>query len=71
MAAEALGIEPSDCVVFEDSYAGITAGRAAGMRVVGVGAEAVAHDPTRAVPDLRGVTVSRAGDGLIRIAFAD
>ncbi|MBO3662403.1 HAD-IA family hydrolase [Microbacterium stercoris] len=70
MAAEALGVDPADCVVFEDSYAGITAGRAAGMRVVGVGADAVAHDPTHAVPDLRGVTVTQEGDGVIRIAFA-
>jgi len=31
-----LGAEPSDCVVFEDSYAGIQAARAAGMAVVGI-----------------------------------
>ncbi|MEU4106849.1 HAD-IA family hydrolase, partial [Streptomyces tanashiensis] len=35
--AAALGFDPADCVVFEDSEAGIQAGRAAGMRVVGVG----------------------------------
>ncbi|MEX1659395.1 HAD-IA family hydrolase, partial [Streptomyces pseudovenezuelae] len=28
---------PAECVVFEDSGAGIAAGKAAGMRVVGVG----------------------------------
>ncbi|WP_133909792.1 HAD family hydrolase [Streptomyces sp. NBC_00582] len=63
-AAE-LGIAPQECVVFEDSGAGIEAGRAAGMRVVGVGARAGAHGPDAVVRDLRGVRVEAAGDGLL------
>jgi beta-phosphoglucomutase family hydrolase len=35
-AAELLGVTPQDCVVFEDSPAGIEAGRSAGALVVGV-----------------------------------
>ena len=35
-AAEVLGIPPSECVVFEDSYAGVAAGCAAGMPVIGI-----------------------------------
>jgi beta-phosphoglucomutase len=35
-AAELLGAEPANCIVFEDSPTGIEAGRAAGMRLVGV-----------------------------------
>jgi HAD superfamily hydrolase (TIGR01509 family) len=36
LAARRLGVEPSECVVFEDAPAGIEAGLAAGTRVVGV-----------------------------------
>lgn len=34
MAAEKLGIDPRDCVVFEDSYQGLEAGRRSGAKVV-------------------------------------
>ncbi len=34
--AKRLGVEPEDCVVFEDSYSGVSAGLNAGMRVVAV-----------------------------------
>ena len=35
-AAERFGVQPVDCVVFEDSFNGLKAGRAAGMYVVGL-----------------------------------
>jgi sugar-phosphatase len=34
LAARQLGVDPADCVVFEDAPAGLAAGRAAGMRTV-------------------------------------
>ena len=34
IAAEKLGVDPTDCVVFEDSFAGLEAGRRAGAYVV-------------------------------------
>lgn len=38
-AAKALGLEPENCVVFEDSLAGIQAAKKGGMKAVGVGNE--------------------------------
>lgn len=36
LAADELGADPAECVVLEDAPAGVAAGRAAGMHVVGV-----------------------------------
>ncbi|MFJ6373219.1 HAD-IA family hydrolase [Streptomyces virginiae] len=69
MGAAALGVDPADCIVFEDSAAGITAGRAAGMRVIGVGPRAAAHAPTAHVPDLTALQVTTTPDGSITITL--
>jgi sugar-phosphatase len=42
LAARELGAAPADCVVLEDAPAGIEAGRAAGMHVVGI---TTTHEP--------------------------
>ncbi|WP_405897551.1 HAD-IA family hydrolase [Streptomyces sp. NBC_00727] len=67
--AASLGFEPADCVVFEDSEAGIAAGRAAGMRVVGVGPRAGAHSPDAHVADLTQLRVEAAADGGFTLRF--
>ncbi|MFD8692424.1 HAD-IA family hydrolase [Streptomyces sp. NPDC059651] len=63
--AAGLGFAPADCIVFEDSEAGIAAGRAAGMRVVGVGPRAAALSPDAHVDDLSQIRVEAAADGSV------
>ncbi len=46
-AAARFGVDPADCVVFEDSFNGLRAGRAAGMTVVGL---ATTNAPERIAP---------------------
>ncbi|WP_438488191.1 HAD-IA family hydrolase [Streptomyces sp. S186] len=65
-AAE-LGFAPEDCLVFEDSEVGIEAGRAAGMRVIGVGDRAAAFAPTAHVRDLTQVRIEGLADGGIAV----
>ncbi|MCT7356655.1 HAD family hydrolase [Streptomyces sp. 15-116A] len=69
-AAE-LGVDPAECVVFEDSGAGIAAGRSAGMRVVGVGPRAGLHGPDVVVRDLTQVRVEAVGDGVVRLYIGE
>ncbi|WP_042429866.1 HAD-IA family hydrolase [Streptacidiphilus anmyonensis] len=65
-AAE-LGFEPADCVVFEDSEAGVAAGLAAGMRVVGIGASTAAYGATVTVATLDQVAVDHRPDGTLTL----
>lgn len=67
-AAE-LGFDAADCVVFEDSGAGVAAGLAAGMPVVGVGPRAGAHGPTVHVPDLERIRVEPLQNGRVHLTF--
>ncbi|MFJ4919455.1 HAD-IA family hydrolase [Streptomyces sp. NPDC088725] len=56
--AAALGVDPADCVVLEDSEAGIAAARAAGTQVLGVGPRATAFSPDAHVTDLTQLRVT-------------
>jgi sugar-phosphatase len=63
-AAELLGFDPADCVVFEDSTTGIAAGLASGATVIGVGPAAPGTGAHYVVADLTTVAVSLDGDGI-------
>jgi len=72
-AMDALGVEPGECVVIEDSQAGITAGLAAGAAVLGVPAvQAVAPEPGLTLRDgLVGVGPAELAAVLADRALAD
>lgn len=66
MAAVELGVDPADCVVFEDAEAGILAGLAAGMRVVVVGdLDVAATNGLPRISDYCESTIEPAPDGFI------
>ena len=52
IGAELLGVNPSECIVFEDAAAGIEAARAAQIRTIGVGSRANLPDADFIVKDL-------------------
>ncbi|MBQ0044492.1 MAG: HAD-IA family hydrolase [Bacteroidales bacterium] len=59
LGSKVFGYKPADCVVFEDSFAGVAAGRAAGCKVVGLSttnpADALAPLCDIVLPDFRGI----------------
>ncbi|MEW6179416.1 MAG: beta-phosphoglucomutase [Chloroflexota bacterium] len=59
LAAGRLGVEPAECLVIEDAEAGIVAGKAAGMRTLGLGPIERVGSADFHLPDLNGVTLAR------------
>lgn len=59
-AARLLGVAPRDCLVIEDSYNGVAAGRAAGMRVILVPNASVPPGPGAA--EIADLVVDRLAD---------
>ncbi|TWR27695.1 beta-phosphoglucomutase [Mucilaginibacter achroorhodeus] len=55
--AEALGVSPADCVVFEDAVAGIEAAINGGMKTVGIGSPEVLTKAEKVVSGLDKITV--------------
>ncbi len=64
LAADALGVQPADCLVFEDSDTGLTAAAAAGMRSVVVGANrsSIAQQSV-VIPEFSGLGIRSLSDG--------
>lgn len=60
LAANDLGVSPADCLVFEDSFAGIQAGTDAGMRVIGLSttnpAESLKDKVYEVIPNFEKIT---------------
>lgn len=72
LAAERLGVPPEQCVVVEDSPAGVRAGRGAGMRVIAVMTThdaAQFDDPTVMVDSVAAIRATGGDDGRLRIAL--
>lgn len=63
IAARDLSVAPEDCIVFEDSFSGIEAGKAAGMKVVGLStthpADKLKDLVDFIIPDFRDFNLSR------------
>ena len=53
--AEALGVSPEDCIVFEDASAGIEAAKRAGMKSIGIGDPIVLHEANKVIPSFLGI----------------
>ncbi|MEU5363703.1 HAD family hydrolase [Streptomyces sp. NPDC005925] len=64
LAARLLGVDPADCVVFEDAPAGLRAGRAAGMATVALATTHPAHelDADLVEPDLSALSAQVTGE---------
>jgi len=62
LAAKDLNVPPENCYVFEDSFYGIQAGNAAGMKVIGLStsnpAESIAKDCIKVIPDFCGFEIT-------------
>ncbi|UXX92619.1 HAD family hydrolase [Streptomyces sp. AD2-2] len=69
LAARQLGVDPADCVVFEDAPAGLQAGRAAGMITVALATTHQAHelDADLVVSDLSALS-ALVSDGGVEIS---
>jgi sugar-phosphatase len=66
MGAAGLGLDPRECIAFEDAQAGIAAAAAAGAKVIAIAStqspEALAGQNQLWVPDLAALQINRDGD---------
>ena len=64
-AAKKLGVDPTDCIVFEDSVAGSIAGTTAGARVIAVGDLPWPDEPLARIQDFAALSdITASADGI-------
>jgi len=59
MGAEATHCKPEECVVFEDALAGVQAGKAGGMKVIGVGSADILNEADFVIAGFEEMTIDR------------
>lgn len=59
LGARSLGLQPADCVVYEDAEAGVEAARRGGMKCVGIGDPAILRQADLVVPGLHALLSPR------------
>jgi beta-phosphoglucomutase len=59
LGAEATGCKPEECVVFEDAVAGVQAGKAGGMKVIGVGSADILFEADFVIKGFEEMTIER------------
>lgn len=71
LGARRLGVDPADCLVWEDTVAGITAAEAAGADVIAVTATHAAPmaTPHATITDYRTLSVTQDADGRLMLHF--
>jgi beta-phosphoglucomutase len=57
--AEAVGVKPDECVVFEDAIAGVEAAKNGGMKAVGIGSPEVLTEADIVVPGLNEMSLEK------------
>ncbi|SES90640.1 beta-phosphoglucomutase [Paenibacillus sp. NFR01] len=67
LGAKALGMDPADCVVFEDAEAGIEAATRAGMRSVGIGSPQTLAAANFVVSSLAEISLPKLGESLAAV----
>jgi mannitol-1-/sugar-/sorbitol-6-phosphatase len=70
LGAKLLGVQPENCLVFEDAPAGLTAARAAGASTIAVTTTHTADqlEADLVVPDLTGIRIELGADGRIIVS---